>query len=128
MFSVCANPKCQMPFDYEHGRLFRFRKDAAPDKNPPNIHACNISGFAANARIFTPWNGIPEQTRCDDAQEFAGNIDQPRHHPFYGCRLAGYIHRHTANGMKDCCPSTGRNSIVPGVLMPSGTMELQSFT
>ena len=72
--------------------------------------------------------GIPEQTRCDDAQEFAGDINQPRHHPFYSCRLAGYIHRHTANGMKDCCPSTGRNSIVPGVLMPSGTMELQSFT
>jgi hypothetical protein len=38
MFSVCANPECQVPFDYEHGRLFRFHKDAAADKNPPNTH------------------------------------------------------------------------------------------
>jgi hypothetical protein len=36
MFSVCANPECQVPFDYEHGRLFRFHKDAAPNTNPPN--------------------------------------------------------------------------------------------
>jgi hypothetical protein len=38
MFSVCANPECQAPFDYQHGRLFRFHKDATPDENPPNTH------------------------------------------------------------------------------------------
>lgn len=38
MFSVCANPECQAPFDYEQGRLFRFHKDAAPDTNRPNTH------------------------------------------------------------------------------------------
>jgi len=29
MFSVCANPNCQAPFDYLVGRLFRFHKDQA---------------------------------------------------------------------------------------------------
>ena len=38
MFSVCANPECQAPFDYEHGKLFRFHKDATLNDNPPNTH------------------------------------------------------------------------------------------
>ena len=63
--------------------------------------------------------GIPKQTRCD-AQEFAGNTNQAEHHPFYSCRLAGYIHHHTPDGMKDCCSLNSRNSIVPGAFNPSG--------
>ena len=39
MFSVCANPDCQAPFDYRHGRLFRFHKDHPAAKKPPNTHS-----------------------------------------------------------------------------------------
>jgi hypothetical protein len=39
MFSVCANPDCQRPFDCEQGRLFRFHKDFPAGGNPPNIHS-----------------------------------------------------------------------------------------
>ena len=38
MFSVCANPDCQAPFDYDQGRLFRFHKNAAVGGNAPNSH------------------------------------------------------------------------------------------
>jgi hypothetical protein len=27
MFSTCANPECQKPFDYHQGRLLRFHSD-----------------------------------------------------------------------------------------------------
>ena len=39
MFSVCANPNCQAPFDYLQGRLFRFHKDHAAGEQPPNTHS-----------------------------------------------------------------------------------------
>jgi hypothetical protein len=39
MFSVCANPNCQAPFDYLQGRLFRFHKDHAAAEQPPNTHS-----------------------------------------------------------------------------------------
>jgi hypothetical protein len=38
MFSVRANPDCQAPFDYRHGRLFRFNKHHAAGEEPPNTH------------------------------------------------------------------------------------------
>ena len=39
MFSVCANPECRAPFDYQQGRLFRFHKDHAAGEKPPNTHS-----------------------------------------------------------------------------------------
>jgi hypothetical protein len=39
MFSVCANPECHAPFDYDQGRLFRFHKNAAAGGNAPNTHS-----------------------------------------------------------------------------------------
>lgn len=39
MFSVCANPDCQIPFDYRRGRLFRFHKEHAVGEKPPNTHS-----------------------------------------------------------------------------------------
>lgn len=39
MFSVCANPDCQAPFDYRQGRLFRFHKDHPASEKPPNTHS-----------------------------------------------------------------------------------------
>ena len=39
MFSSCANPDCQAPFDCERGRLFRFHKDYRAGDAPPNTHA-----------------------------------------------------------------------------------------
>jgi hypothetical protein len=39
MFSVCANPDCKRPFDWEQGRLFRFHKDYPVGGSPPNIHS-----------------------------------------------------------------------------------------
>jgi hypothetical protein len=39
MFSVCANPDCQAPFDYRQGRLFRFHKDNPAGERAPNTHS-----------------------------------------------------------------------------------------
>ena len=39
MFSACANPDCQVPFDYRQGRLFRFHKDHLAGEKPPNTHS-----------------------------------------------------------------------------------------
>jgi hypothetical protein len=38
MFSFCANPRCQAPFDYQQGRLFRFHKDHPQAGAPANTH------------------------------------------------------------------------------------------
>jgi len=39
MFSMCANPDCEMHFDYEQGRFFRFHKSHAPGEQAPNTHS-----------------------------------------------------------------------------------------
>lgn len=39
MISSCANPSCQIPFDYRQGELFRFHKAHPPDEKPPNTHS-----------------------------------------------------------------------------------------
>jgi hypothetical protein len=39
MFSVCANPDCQAPFDYRQGRLFRFHKHHPAGERVPNTHS-----------------------------------------------------------------------------------------
>lgn len=39
MFSVCANPDCQAPFDYQQGELFRFHKDHPAGEKPFNTHS-----------------------------------------------------------------------------------------
>jgi hypothetical protein len=39
MFSVCANPDCRAPFDYQRGQLFRFHKDHPAGEKPPNTHS-----------------------------------------------------------------------------------------
>jgi hypothetical protein len=74
MFSVCANPDCKAPFDYEQGQLFRFHKDHPPSEKPPNTHSvqhfwlCGIccrvytleyrggSGVLIKDRLETPEN------------------------------------------------------------------------
>jgi hypothetical protein len=39
MFSSCANPECGAPFDYGHGRFFRFRQSAPRPTLIANAHA-----------------------------------------------------------------------------------------
>ncbi len=39
MFSFCANPDCQVPFEYEEGRLYRFHKNASVGGDAPNTHS-----------------------------------------------------------------------------------------
>jgi len=39
MFSLCANPDCRAPFDHGHGRLFRFRQNAAQLSSTQNSHS-----------------------------------------------------------------------------------------
>ncbi|MFI5095355.1 MAG: hypothetical protein WCE50_12595 [Candidatus Acidiferrum sp.] len=39
MISSCANPACQVPFDYRQGAFFRFHKSHGPDEQPPNTHS-----------------------------------------------------------------------------------------
>lgn len=39
MFSTCANPACQVGFDYRHGRFYRFHKRPLDDGQPANTHS-----------------------------------------------------------------------------------------
>lgn len=39
MVEFCANQDCHEPFDYRHGRLFRFHKDCPVGGKPPNTHS-----------------------------------------------------------------------------------------
>jgi hypothetical protein len=39
MLSACANPDCQVPFDYRRGKLFRFHKEHLVSEKPPNTHS-----------------------------------------------------------------------------------------
>ena len=39
MFSICANPDCQVPFDYREDRLFRFHKQHPAGERPSNTHS-----------------------------------------------------------------------------------------
>lgn len=39
MISSCANPACQVPFDYHQGDFFRFHKAHRPGEKPPNTHS-----------------------------------------------------------------------------------------
>jgi hypothetical protein len=50
MFSVCANPDCQAPFDYRRGRLFRF------EKHHPGANSRSLQHFwlcALCSRLYT---------------------------------------------------------------------------
>jgi hypothetical protein len=39
MLSRCANPDCRAPFDYGHGRFFRFRQNSSQSATVPNSHS-----------------------------------------------------------------------------------------
>jgi hypothetical protein len=39
MLSHCANPDCGAPFDYGHGRFFRFRLNSPRAASAPNSHS-----------------------------------------------------------------------------------------
>jgi hypothetical protein len=39
MFSMCANPDCEMLFSYGQGRFFRFHKSNAIGEKAPNTHS-----------------------------------------------------------------------------------------
>ena len=39
MLSKCANPECEMPFDYRQGRFFRFHKEQNAGEAPVNHHS-----------------------------------------------------------------------------------------
>jgi hypothetical protein len=39
MISKCANPDCQVSFDYREGRFFRFHRRYALNEAPPNAHS-----------------------------------------------------------------------------------------
>ncbi len=36
---MCANPDCEMPFDYGQGRFFRFHKSHSAGEQAPNTHS-----------------------------------------------------------------------------------------
>jgi hypothetical protein len=38
MISKCANPDCEISFDYWRGRFFRFRKNHPEGAEPINVH------------------------------------------------------------------------------------------
>jgi hypothetical protein len=38
MISKCANPHCEISFDYWRGRFFRFRKNHPEGAEPTNAH------------------------------------------------------------------------------------------
>jgi hypothetical protein len=38
MFSRCKNPKCQAPFEFRKGRLFRFRQSASEKPSATRSH------------------------------------------------------------------------------------------
>lgn len=39
MISFCANPACQIAFDYRQGQFFRFHKAYRSGEKPPNTHS-----------------------------------------------------------------------------------------
>ena len=39
MLSLCANPDCRAPFDYGHGRFFRFRQNSMHLVSASNSHS-----------------------------------------------------------------------------------------
>jgi len=54
MISRCANPVCQIAFDYHQGQFFRFHKAHAPDQQPPNTHSVQHFWLCGKcSRIYT---------------------------------------------------------------------------
>ena len=39
MFSECANPACEKPFDHHEGKFFRFPISVHDGEPPPNMHS-----------------------------------------------------------------------------------------
>jgi hypothetical protein len=87
MFSVCANPECQAPFDYQARQIVSFSQGYYSGREPAKYSL--RATFLALLQVLEYLHlGIPKQAWCG-AQEFPGNIGQPRDNSFYSCRLAG---------------------------------------
>jgi len=77
MFSVCANPDCQVSFNYREGRFFRFRKAPLPGEKRPNTHSvqhlwlCGTCAHQLTLR-FVEGRGILVEPRLDLAYQDAG--------------------------------------------------------
>lgn len=54
MIDECANPDCSIPFDYQHGRFFRFRRECGVNEAPANAHSVYHLWLCGRcARIYT---------------------------------------------------------------------------
>jgi hypothetical protein len=79
MFSFCANPDCQAPFDYRQGRLFRFHKDHPVCERPPNTHSIQhfwLCGTCCGTHTLEYHDGCGVLIR--DLPETSDNLDTRR--------------------------------------------------
>ncbi|MGB2621615.1 MAG: hypothetical protein WA857_15915 [Candidatus Acidiferrum sp.] len=70
MLSTCANPVCQVPFDYRQGELFRFHKAHRPDELPPNTHSVQHFWLCAKCArehtlVYSENRGVLLQSRFE---------------------------------------------------------------
>ncbi|MGB8476547.1 MAG: hypothetical protein WCE61_20895 [Candidatus Acidiferrum sp.] len=70
MLSSCANPSCQLPFDYRQGELFRFHKEHCPGELPPNTHSVQHFWLCAKCSqvytlVYTELSGVLLQNRSE---------------------------------------------------------------
>jgi hypothetical protein len=67
MFSMCANPDCQAPFDYQQGRLFRFQKHHQVGEKPLNTHSVQhfwLCGVCCGTYTLEYWDGRGVLIKC----------------------------------------------------------------
>jgi hypothetical protein len=72
MISSCANPACQVPFDYRQGELFRFHKAHRPEELPPNTHSVQHFWLCAKCSkdftlVYAEDRGVLLQARSEIA-------------------------------------------------------------
>lgn len=80
MFSFCANPECQAPLNYGHGRFFHFHREHPAGEKPPNTHSVQhfwLCGACCGAYTLEYHNGCgvvikarPEKSENPDTLRF----------------------------------------------------------
>lgn len=79
MFSKCANPECQAPFDYHQGQLFRFHKDHPDNERPPNTHSVQHFWLCrACCGIYSLEHQEGEGVLIKSRPEASGKAEEPR--------------------------------------------------
>jgi len=72
MISLCANPACQIAFDYRQGQFFRFHKAYRSGEKPPNTHSVQhfwLCGKCAGkyTLLYAEERGVLLQNRSETA-------------------------------------------------------------